>query len=189
MANKIFWSKTGFTGGAATALDSIDGAGLTDGDFAIVSVSGVHYLYKLDADSAATETSPSVIAPDSNAGTKRWILQGGRTGHKIGYFTHQNSAGTQAITGVGFMPSAVLFFQASSATVYSFGMDNLVACGCVGQGSSGNINVTTYSIGSLQSAGVSVTSKLSALGTDGFSLAVTVAGSPATFTVQYIAFA
>lgn len=189
MANKIFWSKTSFTGGGATALDSIDGDNLTDGDFATVTVSGVHYLYKLDADSAATEASPSVIAPDANAGDKRWILQGGRTGHKIGSFTHQNSAGAQAITGVGFMPSAVFFFQASATNIYSFGMDNLTSCGCVGQGTTGNLNSTSYSIVSTQNTGVSVSSKLSALGADGFTLTATVAGSPATFVVQYIAFA
>ncbi len=76
MANQVFLSKTTLTGGGATALDSIDGAGLVDGDFALVTVAGVSYLYKLDADSAAGETSPSIIAPDTNGGDKRWLLQG-----------------------------------------------------------------------------------------------------------------
>lgn len=74
MANIIFWSKTALTGGAAPALDSIDGDSLTDGDFAHVVVGGILYVYKLDADSGEDESPPSIIAPGTNAGTKRWIL-------------------------------------------------------------------------------------------------------------------
>lgn len=75
MADKnIYWSKTALTGGAAGALDSIDGTGLQDGEIAFVFVSGVLYTYRLDVDSAAAESSPSIIAPDTNAGDKRWIL-------------------------------------------------------------------------------------------------------------------
>jgi hypothetical protein len=76
MADKrIFWSKTGLTGGGATALDSIDGAGLQDGEIAHVFISDILYVYRLDVDSAAAEASPSIIAPATNAGDKRWILQ------------------------------------------------------------------------------------------------------------------
>lgn len=67
--------KTALTGGTETALDGIDGDLLNDGDFAFVMLSGIVYVYELDADSGAAESSPSVISPDSNAGTKRWILQ------------------------------------------------------------------------------------------------------------------
>ena len=79
MANKIYWSKTALIGGTADALDSIDGANLTDGDFAHVVVGEKLYIYKLDDDSGATESPPGVITPDANAGTKRWILIGKRT--------------------------------------------------------------------------------------------------------------
>ena len=79
MANKIYWSKTALIGGTTDALDSIDGAGLTDGDYAHVVADGKIYIYKLDDDSGATESSPGVITPDVNAGTKRWILAGERT--------------------------------------------------------------------------------------------------------------
>jgi len=71
----VFWSKTALTGGGATALDSIDGAALQDGEIAHVWVSNVLYVYRLDVDSAAAESSPNIIAPDANAGDKRWILQ------------------------------------------------------------------------------------------------------------------
>lgn len=75
MANTVYMSKTGLIGGEATKLDSIDGAGLVDGDAAFVNVSNVQYIYRLDADSAAAESSPNIIAPDTNPGDKRWILQ------------------------------------------------------------------------------------------------------------------
>ena len=87
MANKIYWSKTALIGGTADALDSIDGAGLTDGDFAHVVADGKIYIYKLDDDSGATESSPGVITPDANAGTKRWILAGERTTEVTEYCT------------------------------------------------------------------------------------------------------
>jgi hypothetical protein len=66
--------KTALTGSAG-ALDSIDGTGLVDGDLAFVFASNVFYTYRLDDDSGAAESSPSVIAPDANGGNKRWILQ------------------------------------------------------------------------------------------------------------------
>jgi hypothetical protein len=70
------YKKTTLVGGGAAALDGIDGAGLLDGDFAFVTLSNINYLYILDDDSAAAESSPDVISPDANAGNKRWIRQG-----------------------------------------------------------------------------------------------------------------
>ena len=75
MANETFYYKTGLTGGAATDLDGIDGAGLSDADAAVVYDTSKAYFYLLDDDSGAAESSPDVISPDTNAGTKRWILQ------------------------------------------------------------------------------------------------------------------
>lgn len=77
MATKKYYNtKTTLTGGGATALDSIDGTDLDDGFEAHVFVSGIAYVYILDADSGAAESSPTIIAPDTNAGNKRWLLQG-----------------------------------------------------------------------------------------------------------------
>jgi hypothetical protein len=42
---------------------------------AFVMESDLLYAYLLDADSGASESVPSVISPDTNAGTKRWIRQ------------------------------------------------------------------------------------------------------------------
>lgn len=71
----VYYSKTTLIGGAGTALDSIDGSGLAEGDVAYVSGTDTLYIYKLNATSGATESSPWIIAPDANAGTKRWILR------------------------------------------------------------------------------------------------------------------
>ncbi len=70
-----FYPCIALTGGAAGALDAIDGTDLANQDVAIVVVQGDKvYHYVLDADSGMAENSPSCIAPDHNAGTKRWIL-------------------------------------------------------------------------------------------------------------------
>ncbi len=75
MANN-FYCRTSLIGGLSGALDEIDGAGLNDLDFAIVSILSKVYMYTLDDDSGAAESSPQTIKPDANAGTKRWVLQG-----------------------------------------------------------------------------------------------------------------
>lgn len=69
------YKKTALTGGGASALDGINGSSLLDGDLAFVTVGNVFYAFILDDDSGATESSPDVIAPDTNPGTKRWIMQ------------------------------------------------------------------------------------------------------------------
>ena len=74
MANNIY-GFIALTGGGDGALDKIDGAGLADGDMAFGAAGGVFRAYKLDDDSGAAESSPDIISPDTNAGSKRWILQ------------------------------------------------------------------------------------------------------------------
>ncbi len=66
MAN--FYGANALTGGATGALDAIDGTALADLDAAIVITQAGYFVYSLDADSAASESSPAVIAPDANAG-------------------------------------------------------------------------------------------------------------------------
>jgi hypothetical protein len=71
---KTIYHFTSLTGGASTALDSVDGDYLLDGDRAFLIIAGAFSVYYLDDDSGASESSPNVISPDTNAGTKRWIL-------------------------------------------------------------------------------------------------------------------
>jgi len=74
MSNKVY-AATAVSGGAAGALDAIDGVALVNSDMAFVIDAGVFRAYTLDADSALAEAIPTIIAPDTNAGDKRWILQ------------------------------------------------------------------------------------------------------------------
>lgn len=76
MTNWYGYPYIALTGGADGALDSLDGSLVKNGDFAIVVVptSNLAYIYTLDEDSAAAESSPDVISPDANAGDKRWVL-------------------------------------------------------------------------------------------------------------------
>jgi hypothetical protein len=71
-----FYPFTALIGGGAGALDKEDGAGLADGDGAMVITDAGVYWYHLNATSAATENSPFRISPDANAGNKRWHLVG-----------------------------------------------------------------------------------------------------------------
>ena len=59
--------------GGVNSLDSVDGNNLLDGDRAYTVVAGVFRVHYLNATSGAAESSPDVISPDTNAGTKRWI--------------------------------------------------------------------------------------------------------------------
>jgi hypothetical protein len=69
-----FWPATALTGGGVGALDAIDGSGLTAGDAAmVVTTSSVVYFYCL-VDDSASESSPTVIRPDTNAGTHSWHM-------------------------------------------------------------------------------------------------------------------
>lgn len=67
--------RTILIGGTTNCLDGIDGAKLNDGDTCqLITSSGIRYDYRVNATSGAVENSPDIIAPDTNAGTKRWVL-------------------------------------------------------------------------------------------------------------------
>jgi len=102
MANTVFVSKTGLTGGTATDLDGIDGDNLADGDKAIIQVSDDFYYYHLNGSSGAAESVPDIIAPDSNPGNKRWILKSPYGGAN---FIQAVTASTSAVvSGSTIMP-------------------------------------------------------------------------------------
>ena len=188
MANKIYWSKTALIGGAAGALDSIDGASLVDGDFAHVTVGGVLYVYKLDDDSAAAESSPDVIAPDANAGDKRWILQTPYTKPgKILSITRQMSAASEdvAYTGVGFKPSMVDFQGVRGNVSLSSGVsDGTVHYCATHYGAVFSYN--TYAVELFEDESNYQAAIIKTLDADGFTLTWTKAGSPGVATANVI---
>jgi len=69
-----FYGATSLIGGGSGALDAIDGSDLSDGDGAVVIQDGSFTMYHLDATKDEAESSPLIISPDDNAGTKRWVL-------------------------------------------------------------------------------------------------------------------
>jgi len=73
MAVLTIYHCTAINGGAAGALDAINGDWLLDGDRGfVVTSAGVFSVWWLDADYNTPDNGTTIIAPDSNAGTKRW---------------------------------------------------------------------------------------------------------------------
>lgn len=66
--------RTGLTGGASTDVDGIDGDDVSDLDMIWANVGNTIYFYTVDADSAAAEDSPQIIAFDTDGGDKRAVL-------------------------------------------------------------------------------------------------------------------
>lgn len=99
------------TGGTTGCLDSFDGSTLNDGDVAIAAVSDVYYFYILDSASGATESSPSVISPDSSAGTKRWLLKG---------MLHNPSIATMADSATPSIAAGNVFLSGGTTTITDF---------------------------------------------------------------------
>jgi hypothetical protein len=64
----------GAVGIGATGLMAINGTVLVDADMCFALDGTLMRIYYLDADSGLPVSSPDVIAPTLNAGTKRWIL-------------------------------------------------------------------------------------------------------------------
>lgn len=115
---------------------------------------------------------------------------------KVGSFTRDIStaSGNQSITGVGFTPSAVMFFAGVSGTSrMSFGVDNATTLGDVGDDYVDSANTyaanSTNSIFLAVAAGANAVAKINSLDADGFTLAWTKTGAAVgTALITYIAF-
>ena len=70
---KLRW-RDALIGGAANAVDGIDGDDLLDSDLTFGLGAGIVYPYWLDADGAGADSSPDRILPDTNPGTKVHLL-------------------------------------------------------------------------------------------------------------------
>jgi hypothetical protein len=110
MTDWYFYPYKGLTGGADGALDSLDGDLLKDGDAAFIvdHVNRDTIVFSLDEDSGATEDGIYVIAPDSNAGDKRWL----RT----------TNGGKFLQSGTGATPRTTLAKAREVLSVTDFGM-------------------------------------------------------------------
>jgi len=105
------------TGGGTDALDGQDGDTLSDGDFAMVLNSDIFYPYRLDENSGESESSPDIIAPDTNAGDKRWKLArmpsetnvpcGSIVAWVGGYFTNSINSDYQFVLGTSNSIAAI----------------------------------------------------------------------------------
>lgn len=90
------------------------------------------------------------------------------------------ATGTQAITGVGFTPTVVIFFSNNDATYqFSWGMDNVTLPQCIYQSGATGSSSGGASIALLDGAGNNQTAKITSLDADGFTLTWTKTGAPA----------
>ena len=125
---KTAYERTSLTGGGAYALDGIDGAGLLDGDFAFVFVSGTLYHYILDDDLNTAENEPNIIVPNDNPGTLGWKLQGFYGGAEKVNAIGGTGGGTQDIDlSLGFIVSATVD---TSANTFTFSKPSLTGTAC-----------------------------------------------------------
>ena len=70
-----FFGSIGKIGGTSGDMDNIEGGNVSNGDgILLIDTNEEAGLYTLDSTSGATESSPSIISPDTDAGTKRWLL-------------------------------------------------------------------------------------------------------------------
>jgi len=99
---RTFYTKTALLGGTSISLDGINGDLLIDGDicYTFLSVSGspFQYTHQLDDDLSGAESSPDIINPDTNAGTKSWRLLNSGSGGIIATNTNVDTGVEQIDT-------------------------------------------------------------------------------------------
>jgi hypothetical protein len=108
---KTVYIKKALTGGAANALDGIDGNNLTADDVAIVFHSSIGEIFELST-GASTERAPNVYTPDSNPGSFAWL-------NRSNWVVTTTSAPTQAT----LMPThGVTIITSTKAGTYALGV-------------------------------------------------------------------
>ena len=99
-----YYPATSYIGGGAGALDKIPSATLGTGEIALVSNATVFSVHYYDADSAAGESSPDVIAPDDVGGNGRWLMVFSKAGGGLSWSVI--SVNTNAANGNGYLIDA-----------------------------------------------------------------------------------
>ena len=148
------------------------------------SVSNTEFQY-LDGVTSAIQTQIN---------TKGDILYAD-TRFKVGSFTRDTilASGTQAVTGVGFTPKAVLFFALQNQSrEISWGFDDgtIAQSTYDDQASAGTYQTSSISISDEETSGTTAYEGIvSSFGSDGFTITWTKTGSPTgTLTIAFLAF-
>lgn len=142
---------------------------------------------------SGTPAAPTATAATSTTQLATTAFVQSNIGYKVGTFTRDTTlaSGTQAVTGVGFLPKAVIFLANQSTTKeMSVGIDDGTTNACIYQTSTaGTFNLTTNSIVDDEASGsASYSGAITTLGADGFTITWTKVGSPSgTLTVYYLA--
>ena len=179
----------------ATWIDTVQTTGIEDGSVTLAKLADIptsSLFYRKTAGSGPPETQTlSTLKVDLG-------LTGTNTGDqtltpKVGNLSRDLTAasGSQAVTGVGFQPSAILFFGAvNSGSAMSIGGGNAAAMGMIRDITGGNHAVNSIqAMGFVTSAGNQQSAVIASLDSDGFTLTWTKAGSPTgTAVINYIAF-
>ena len=164
-----------------------------------ISVSGtsaqgdVIYYNGVSWASLATGTSGQYLKANGAASNPSWAtLPSDTTAFKIGTFSRDSttSSGTQAVTGVGFQPTQMIFFMDDDATAESsYGLDNGTTSTSVFSQTASAFNQGGSAIFDYEDVGKSYAGAVSAFGADGFTITWTKTGSPSgTLHVAYMAF-
>ena len=111
---------------------------------------------------------------------------------KVGSFTRDTTvaSGTQAVTGVGFTPKAVIFFMGQGSTYESsWGFDDSVTFSVMYSASASTYNFSaSFSIYDDEGGGVLYTGKVTTLDTDGFTITWARTNAPTgTIEISYLA--
>ncbi len=152
-------------------------------------------LTTLTADAAPDGEADYVLSFDNSASASKKVLVNKMTSFKVGSFTRDTATanGTQAVTGVGFLPKAVIFLAGQTGTSkVSVGFDDLTTGASVFQNIPGGVSFfntqSGFSISVTDTAGTSYDGEVSVFGADGFTVTWTRSGAPTgTITIFYLA--
>lgn len=201
VTKKITWANV--LASIWTAITSITGKTTpVDADTFVISDSAASNVGKSVtwANIKATLAATYALIANGTANYKMFMNAAGTSaewanGMKIGTFTYDTStaSGTQAITGVGFKPSKIIFLinvpNTSEVSIgFSDGSVNYSIYNTYAA-AAGQWSVITSSVLTLlQTAVISLTGTISALGSDGFTITWTKTGSKTgTATIIYLA--
>lgn len=113
------------------------------------------------------------------------------TRFKVGTFqiNTATATGTQAITGVGFQPTAIIFLLLQTGSLeMSIGFDDATTAECIFNNGTTWATNTTYSLYDYESATELYTGKVNSFDTDGFTIGWTRSSTPTgVLQIHYLA--